>query len=160
MLNYHKPHYCWWKMCSLLHVNTDGEDGCSSPIYSELRDNTINLTVKQSVRVNNWPGPEDMSLQTNVNLTFLLEGKKKARKHSLLPQLFEYLSERVLLVFFCFFILERLKWCDISGAVFLTQYKLNLFAPTLFIIGCVIPGWRIASLLFCKPWHYHSCKAA
>lgn len=45
-----------------------------------------------------------MSLQTNVNLTFLLEGKKKKRKHSLLPQLFENVSERVLVVFFCFFV--------------------------------------------------------
>lgn len=80
-----------------------------------------------------------MSLQTNVNLTFLLEGKKKKRKHSLLPQLIENVSERVL-VFCFFFILGRLKWCDISGTVFLAQYKLNLFAPTLFIIGCVIPG--------------------
>lgn len=42
-----------------------------------------------------------MSLQTNVNLTFLLEGKKKKkRKHSLLPQLIENVSERVLVFFF------------------------------------------------------------
>lgn len=45
-----------------------------------------------------------MSLQTNVNLTFLLEGKKKKRKHSLLPQLIENVSERVLGLFFFFYL--------------------------------------------------------
>ena len=58
---------------------------------------------------------------------------------------------------FFFFALESLKWCGIFGAVSLTQYKLNLFAPTLFITWHVIPGWRVAHLLFCKPLHYHSC---
>lgn len=36
--------------------------------------------------------------------------------------------------------METLRWCDISGVVFLTQHKLNLVAPTTFIIRCVIPG--------------------
>lgn len=114
------------------------------------------LEGEQCVYVNNESDSLYVSSQSNRNWTLFL---KKIRKHSLLPQLFKYLSKRG----FCFglvwgfFVLERLNWCGISGAVFLTQCKLNLFAPTLFIIWRVIPGWRVACLLFCKPLHYHSC---
>lgn len=82
-----------------------------------LNSKMVHLIDVQNKFVNKWPDTDDWSLQTNVNLTFLLGVGERAKKHSLLSQLLEYLSER-----------GFLSWKDSSGvifleAVFLTQYK-------------------------------------
>ena len=117
-----------------------------------LKSKTKACVLKGNVCIWTIDQIQYLSLHRVVGIGYLYW--KKKRKHSLLLQLFKYPSKRG---FFFFFALESLKWCGIFGAVSLTQYKLNLFAPTLFITWHVIPGWRVAHLLFCKPLHYHSC---